>query len=137
MQWWKRLSLSDARQETEGGFMPFRFTGENCAGNYETWFRDEFFKELKWQYKTERGYKLEEACVTMSVNIMGKDFGQRYMKLTHAEYRYRNNHAPTTHMDFDKELKEYLHDNDMTGKYIVFSKELTGSFNLIIQNDAP
>jgi hypothetical protein len=48
MQWEKKLSRSDAQQKTKGRLMPFRFTGENCPGNPETWFRNDFFQELHW-----------------------------------------------------------------------------------------
>jgi hypothetical protein len=137
MLWWKKLSQSDARQETEGSLMPFRFTSENCPGDFVTWFRNEFFQELEWRNTTWRHYQLEEADARMLVNIMGEDLGQRVMRLTHAERRHKNNSAPATHLDFDDVTKEYLHDNDMTGKHIIFSKELNGGFKLVIQNNAP
>lgn len=117
--------------------MPVRFTSENCPGNFVTWFRNEFFKELKWRDTTWRQYQLEEADATISVNIRGEDLGQRTMRLTHAERRHKHNSAPTTYLDFDAVTKEYLHDNDMTGKYIIFLKELDGNFKLIIQDNAP
>jgi hypothetical protein len=137
MLWWKRLSQSDARQETEGGLMPFRFTRENCPGNFVTWFREEFFKELNWRETIRSDYQIEEADVVISVNIGGEDLGQRVMRLTHAERRHKNNRAPATHLDFDAVTKEYLHNNDMTSKHIIFSKELNGGFKLVIQENAP
>ena len=137
MQWWKILSQSDARQETQGSLMPFRFTSENCPGNFITWFREVFFSELDWRDTVWRNYQFEEADLTVDVNIMGEYLGQRTMRLTHAERRYKNNGAPTTHLDYDTLTKEYLHDNDMSGKYIVFSKGLTGDFKFIIQDIKP
>jgi hypothetical protein len=137
MLWWKRLSQSDARQETEGGLMPFRFTSENCPGDFVTWFREVFFRELEW-HTTTRGENLfEEADINISVSIMGRDLGQKVMRLTHATRRHQNNSAPSTHLDFDPMTKEYLHNNDMTGKCIIFSKGLTSNFNLAIQDDVP
>jgi hypothetical protein len=69
MQWWKQLSLSDARQETGGGFMPFRFTSENCPGNFVTWFREVFFSDLEWGYTIQRGRRIEEAQIGIFVII--------------------------------------------------------------------
>jgi hypothetical protein len=135
--WWKKLSQSDARQETRGGLMPFRFTGENCPGDFRTWFRKEFFQELDWRDTTWRDYEREEADIIMSVNIMGNDLGQRTMKLTHDERRQKNHSAPTTHLGFDQETREYLQNHNMTGKRIIFSKDSAGGFELAIQDDTP
>jgi hypothetical protein len=137
MLWWKKLSQSDARQQTEGGLMPFRFTSENCPGNFVKWFREEFFNELEWNDTIQKNSRLEEADISISVNIMGEDLGQRTMKVTHAEHRHANHNAPTTHMNFDSETAEYLQNHNMTDKYIIFSKDLAGNFNLAIQEDAP
>jgi hypothetical protein len=134
--WWKRLSRSDAQQETGGSLMPFRFTRENCPGDFRTWFREIFFKELAWGKTTRGNSSFEEADIIISVIITGLNFGPRHMRLTHAEYRPENHNAPATHLDFDSETKEYLRGNDMTGKYIIFSKDLTG-FQLVIQDNAP
>jgi hypothetical protein len=135
--WWKKLSRSDARQETGGSLMPFRFTKENCPGDFTTWFREVFFKELKWNNTTRRDSRFEEADVIISVIIMGRNLGQRLMRLTHAECRHGNHSAPATHLDFDLETKEYLRSNNMTDKYIIFSKDLAGGFQLVIQDNAP
>ena len=137
MQWWKKLSLSDARQKTGGGLMPFRFTSENCPGNFVTWFKDVFFGELEWGGAIQMGRQIEEAHIGISVNIDGEDLGQRIMRVTHDEQRNKNNGAPTTHLNFDEATNEYLRSNDMTGKYIVFSKGLAGDFHLIIQDEPP
>jgi hypothetical protein len=137
MQWWKRLSQSDARQETTGGLMPFRFTKENCPGDFTTWFREDFFGELDWENTAWRDHEREEAAITISVNIMGDDLGQKVMTLTHAEYRHENHNAPATHLDFDPETKKNLQVHNTVGKYIVFSKDLTGNFKLVIQDEAP
>ncbi|MDR1839285.1 MAG: hypothetical protein LBQ93_06875 [Treponema sp.] len=138
MQWSKKLSRTDAQQETRGGLMPFRFTHENCPGNFVTWFREDFFDELDWKDTTWRDYQQEEADIAISVNIQGEDLGQRTMKLTHAERRNKNNNAPATHLNFDEVTREYLQDNDMTGKEIKISKDdLTGGFELVIQDSEP
>ena len=137
MQWWKKLSLSDARQETQGGPMPFRFTSENCPGDYITWFRYTFFQELAWNNITQGDHQIEEAHVNISVNIDGENLGLRTMRVTHDEQRQINKRAPATHMNFDEETAEYLKHHDMTGNYIIFSKDSTGGFDLIIQEDTP
>jgi hypothetical protein len=134
--WYKKLSRSDAQRETGGSLMPFRFTSENCPGDFKTWFREIFFGELAWGKIPRGNSSFEEAPITISVNIMGRNFGPRVMRLTHAGYRPENHNAPATHLDFDQETKEYLRGNDMTGKYIIFSKDLTG-FQLVIQDTAP
>jgi hypothetical protein len=77
MSWFKKLSQSDAQQKTEGGLMPFRFTSENCPGDFVTWFREEYFGELEWKEKTWRSYQLEEADINIFVNILGEDLGFR------------------------------------------------------------
>jgi len=134
MQWYKKLSKSDAQQKTKGSPMPFRFTHENCPGNFITWFREVFFYGLDWKNAPNH----EEADITMSVIIQGEDLGQRVMKLTHTEQRRINHSAPSTHLSFDEDTKRYLQDNNMTGKWIVFSRDdLTGSFKLIIQDIKP
>ena len=137
MQWSKKMSKSDAQQETKGSLMPFRFTQENCPGNFLTWFREEFFHELEWKDNTNRKQQSEEADITLSVCIQGENLGQRKMKLTHAESRIKNHCAPSTHLSFDKVTKKYLQENDMTGKQIVFSKDLAGCFNLEIEDAEP
>lgn len=137
MRWWKQLSQSDAQQETEGGLMPFRFTRENCPGDFITWFRNEFFNNLEWKNTTWRHRPLEEADVTISVNIRGENMGQMAMRATHAEYRHENHNAPTTYLHFDLETSEYLQSHNMTDKYIIFQKELNGSFKLIVQDNIP
>jgi hypothetical protein len=138
MQWWKRLSQSDAQQETQGSLMPFRFTQENCPGDFKTWFREVFFNECNWEDATSKGNQYEEANITLSVQVLGEDLGQKTMTLTHDEGRAKNHNAPTTHLKFDEDTKKYLQDNDMTGKYIIFSKDdLTGNFCLDIEDAAP
>ena len=79
MQWSKKLSQSDAQQKTEGSLMPFRFTNEDCPGDFVTWFRDEFFSNLEWKDKTWGKYQSEEAVVPIHVCIQGEDLGQRDM----------------------------------------------------------
>ena len=138
MEWSKKLSKSDAQQETRGGLMPFRFTQENCPGDQTTWFREVLFNDADWKDKTWGKYQLEEADIKMSVSIQGEDLGQRDMILTHAERRSKNHNAPATHLNFDEVTKEYLQDNDMTGKEITISKDaLTGGFELVIQDSEP
>jgi hypothetical protein len=135
MEWGKKLSRSDARQETEGSFMPFRFTNENCPGDYTVWFREEFFRELEWKDAPGKQFPTEEADLAVSVNIMGTDLGLKTMKVTHAEERHKNHGAPPTHLDFDEETKQYLQEHDMAVKDISFSKnDLTGDFKIVIQD---
>lgn len=137
MRWWKQISVTDAQQETAGSLMPFRFTKENCPENFVTWFRENFFGDLKWRDTSWREYQLEEASINISVNIMGENLGQREMRVTHASRRNQNHNAPTTYLDFDHITREYLQENDMTDKYIVFNKDSNGYFSLTIQKDAP
>ena len=135
MRWYKKLSRSDAQQKTKGNPMPFRFTYENCPGNFVTWFREEFFNNLDWKDTPQQE---EEAYITISVTIQGEDLGQRVMRLTHAEQRRINHNAPATHLSFDEVTRRYLQDNNMTGRWIIFSKDdLTGSFKLVIQDVKP
>jgi hypothetical protein len=137
VRWWKRLSQSDARQKTEGGLMPFRFTSENCPDNFVTWFRNVFFSELEWRNTIQKGSCLQESDISMSVEIMGENLGQKVMRLTHDEDRHQNHGAPTTHLNFDSETARYLQDHNMAGRCIIFSRDLTGNFELVIQDDTP
>jgi len=137
MKWSKKMSPSDAQQETKGSLMPFRFTQENCPGDLNTWFRDKFFNGLEWKDKTRRNTQIEEADIKISVRIQGKDLGQRDMRLTHTESRKKNHNAPSTHLIFDKVTRKYLKDNDTTGEQIVFTKDLAGLFNLDIGDNEP
>lgn len=119
--WSKKLTKSDAQQDTMGAKMPFlRFTKQKIPYNHKTWFRNEFFGKLTWKQSVSRfGKPIEEVKVPFHVVILGKDLGTREMLVDHAPSRAENHSAPTTHLHYDNVTRQALESQNLDGHSIV------------------
>ena len=122
MRWSKKLSKSDAQQETRGARMPFlRFTkGRSVLNNHLTDFRNIFFAALNWRRKISQfGHPIEEATINIHVVLGGQDLGVRQMRLDHDPERTRNHRAPTTHLHYDQRTRLALERVNLAGHTVV------------------
>ena len=137
LTWKKPLSMTDAQQETQGGKMPFlRFTKQDLAIDYTTWFRNVFFSNLEWEPATSiKGHPTEEAWISIRVNILGADKGERSMRLDHDPERARNHGAPTTHLHYDEQTRLELESTNLSGCSIIVQRDVIGTFSLEIHDN--
>ena len=135
LSWSKRLTDSDAQQDTEGGKMPFlRFTKEGTNHDHRTWFRDVFFADAEWTPSTsQRARPIEEAKVDVRVVILGDDLGIRRMRLDHDPARAENHSAPTTHLHYDNKTRTVLESMNLTGRVVVVERADDGEYSLEVQ----
>jgi len=124
IKWSKVLTRSDARQETKGSKMPFRFTSGSPRRDQKKWFRYEFFSGLDWvPAKSKKGHSIEKAKVKMHVIIEGNDLGTRTMELDYTPIRTGNHSAPTTHLHYDNMTRTLLEKTNLAGHKVVVKRE--------------
>ena len=124
LKWSKKLTLSDAQQETTGAKMPFlRFTKGTTQENHRKWFRETFFGDAIWSPDTGKGAKFEKTVVKMRVILEGKDVGIRSMRVDHNPDRSGNNSAPTTHLHYDNKTRSELESTNLAGHKVVVKYE--------------
>ena len=130
LQWSKKLTLSDAQQETMGAKMPFlRFTKGRLPHNHRKWFREVFFADAVWSTDTARVVLVEKTVVKMRVTIAGEELGVRSIRIDHSPSRAGNHSAPTTHLHYDTKTRTALESTNLAGHKVVVKYE-DGEYSL-------
>lgn len=134
LKWRKRLSRSDAQQDTRGAKMPFlRFTRGSIPGDHTTWFREVFFAGADWRHETSRQmHSIETAQIKIHVIINGNDLGERSMKIDHDPARVGNHNAPTTHLHYDAKTRKELESTDLSEHLVVVERDDAGRYSLTV-----
>lgn len=119
--WKKKITKSEAIRPNHGREMPFlRLTKSGMAHDHTTWFRDCFFSSLPWKGNNNQAEKLR---VQLEVTILGTSFGIRTMGIDFDPARSRHNSAPTIHLYYDSNTKDFLLRNDMTGRNVHLTEQ--------------
>lgn len=135
LSWKKKLSITDAQQETTGRIVPYlRMTkGSLRNGDFRTWFRNTMFGALSWQPGSfGKEEDLEVAFADMTVSIDGKSFGKIRVMVTYGPNRSQNNSAPTTWIHWPDQVQIHLQNNNLTGFWAQVEKDSSGNFSLSI-----
>lgn len=132
--WWKKLSTTDAQQQTTGGIVPYlRLTSGNLArGHFQTWFRQTFFNVCSWKPGYFNNKAVEEAQVSFVVTIQGQAIGSIIFTVTHDISRQNNNNAPNTWLHWPNKMAAILQGNNYSGRRITLSRDNENVFLLEI-----
>lgn len=134
LTWEKKLSTTDAQQQTTGGLVPYlRLTSGSLSGNaFQTWFRNTFFNSVQWAAGTFNNKPVEEAHVPFEVTIQGVKLGTVNIKVTHDDTRQDSNNAPNTWLHWPDQLSNVLQSNNFAGHQVVLTRDNAGVFHLEI-----
>lgn len=134
IKWRKKLTKSDAQEDTKGARMPFlRFTKGSIGEDHTTWFRNVFFDDLNWKSGySGSGHHKEKAKVKVHVKLPGNDLGIRAMTLDHDPARAGNHRAPTTHLFYDDTTKQALESACLAGHSVVVERDDSGNYSLTV-----
>lgn len=129
--WKKKLTRSDAQQETQGAKMPFlRFTKANLQVDHAIFFREEFFAQANWKKNSNEAEKIQ---VTIDVKLPNyPDYATRTMTLDFDPNRARNHSAPTVHLLYDEQTRSELESENFFD-YCVSVSSNNGHYSLIVQ----
>lgn len=132
--WGKKLSKTDAQQETSGGLVPYlRLTrGADKNVDYQTWFRTDFFGSQNWQAAKFGREDVEQCKVVMDVIFCGVSLGDKVFLATHGQDRWESNNAPNTWVHWPTEIQGLLQKNDLSGQRVQLIRESDGSFTMIL-----
>lgn len=132
--WSKRLSRTDAQQETSGGIVPYlRLTKSSLTTeDFQTWFRTTFFANANWQAGTFGKEVVEQATIPFVVSINGVQIGTQNMLVTHGDARQESHNAPNTWLHWSAQLQTMLELNDMSGREVTLTQNPNGTFSLDI-----
>ena len=135
LTWQKKLSTTDAQQQTTGGLVPYlRLTSGNIPTNdFQTWFRQSLFGNVAWQAGQFHNKPVEEAYVPFNVTVQGLQLGTVLFRVTHDDTRQDSNNAPNTWLHWPDHMASILHNNNFTGCLVVIARDDAGSFSLEIQ----
>jgi hypothetical protein len=132
--WSKRLSRTDAQQETKGGIVPYlRLTKSSLTTqDFQTWFRTDFFAAANWQAGTFGKENVEQATIPFAVSINGVLIGTQDMLITHGDARQDSHNTPNTWLHWSNQLQHMLEINDLSGRTVTLTRGATGAFSLDI-----
>lgn len=135
LTWEKKLSTTDAQQQTTGGLVPYlRLTSGNIpTSDFQTWFRQSLFGGVAWQAGQFGGKPVEEAHIPFNVTVQGLNLGPVLFRVTHDDTRQDSNNAPNTWLHWPDQMTTILHNNNFTGNKVVLTRDPAGSFSLEIQ----
>ncbi|MEL7680345.1 hypothetical protein AAG602_04170 [Citromicrobium bathyomarinum] len=134
LTWEKKLSKTDAQQETTGGLVPYlRLTSGNLGkADFQTWFRHTFFVNAAWQAGHFNKKPVEEAHVPFQVTAGGLNLGTVLFKVTHDDTRQESHNAPNTWLHWPDQMAAILQANDFTDHTVVLT-ENAGVYTMDIQ----
>ena len=129
--WKKKLTRSDAQQDTQGAKMPFlRFIKANLSVDHTTYFRTTFFAQADWLKSSDQA---ERVGITISVKLpMHTAPIDRQMILDFDPARSENHSAPTVHLMYDEQTKRELERQDLSDQEVEVSSN-NGTYHLIVQ----
>lgn len=135
LTWQKNLSTTDAQQPTSGSIVPYlRLTsGSLATGDFQTWFRQQFFSNAAWQAGQFNKKAVEEAYVPFSVTVQGVAMGTVLFRVTHDDTREQSHNAPNTWLHWPDQMTSILENNNFAGQPVVITHDNAGLFSLEIQ----
>ncbi len=130
MQWCKKLTRSDAQQDTQGAKMSFlRFTKGNLQVDHTVYFRDVFFQTAGWHKPSNVA---ETIVIDIDVKLpMHSVPIRRQMHLDYDPNRSENHSAPTVHLMYDQQTRLELEEHNWTDHVICVSSN-NGQFSLVV-----
>lgn len=137
-EWTKKLSASDAQRKKTGnqrGSITLVQAGYNIDA--QVYFRREFFANEPWiKGKTFTGKPREAATVTFATTVLGHDLGTIPLMVSYAPNREadQSNYTSLLHIEG---MSDLFQDNDLTGKWLQLTEDMTGQFALTISNADP
>ena len=135
LTWHKKLSTTDAQQETTGGLVPYlRLTKASLTSeDFQTWFRDTFFAGAAWVPGHFGKESVERAMIPFAVTVNGLSLGTQLMEVTHGANRKDKHNTPNTWVHWNSQIETMLQLNDLTGAKLTLTREDTGQICLDIQ----
>ncbi|MGR3433942.1 MAG: hypothetical protein ACU0CO_03490 [Shimia sp.] len=136
LEWSKKLSKTDAQQETTGGLVPYlRLTKGSLGGGdeFQAWFRDEFFGGMAWVPGAHgRETDVEICSVPFEVTFRGIALGNVLFRVTHSPNRWRSNNTPNTWLHWPEKIGTMLGLNDLSGQTILIQKQPDGRYTMAL-----
>lgn len=134
LTWIKKLSKTDAQQETSGGLVPYLRLTKSSLDNedFQTWFRDTLFDNAPWVAGTFGKEQVEEATIPFKVSVNDIQIGTQTLKVTHGVNRQHKNNTPNTWLHWNAQLESMLQLNDFTDLPVRITRESSGVFRLDI-----
>lgn len=135
LTWHKKLSTTDAQQQTTGSLVPYlRLTSGNIsASTWQDWIRHTLFGGVAWQAGQFHGKPVEEAHIPFNVTVQGVQLGQVLFRVTHDATRQDSNNAPNTWLHWPDQMASILQNNNFADHNVVITRDNSGSFALEIQ----
>jgi hypothetical protein len=135
LTWQKNLSVTDAQQPTSGSIVPYlRLTsGSLATGDFQTWFRQQFFSNVAWQAGQLNQKAVEAAYVPFTVTVQGIALGTVLFQVSHDDTREQSNNAPNTWLHWPDSVRTILTNNNFAGRPVVLTRDNAGLFSLEIQ----
>ena len=135
LTWTKKLSKTDAQQETTGGLVPYlRLTKSSLTDeDFQTWFREEFFAGCAWVPGHYGKEAVETATVAVDVSVKDIAIGKEMLTVTHGENRKDKHNTPNTWVHWSPKLQQILELNDFTDQPVRLTREDSGLIRLDIQ----
>lgn len=137
-RWWKKLTPSDAQRKPSGnqrGSITLTQAGHSIDA--QTYFRDEFFGNSKWNPEvTSTGEQREAAVAPFRVNFLGTDLGVGKIMLTHAANRESSQANYTSLLHLGSFLAPHFAKSNATDKWLELSRLADGSYSLSIRDTA-
>ncbi|MDP3908598.1 hypothetical protein [Novosphingobium sp.] len=135
LTWEKKLSTTDAQQQTSGGLVPYlRLTSGNLSSaSFQTWFRQTFFANCTWQAGQFNNKPVEEAHVPFTVSVQGIQLGTVLFKATHDGTRQDSHNAPNTWLHWPPQMEAVLQNNNFANCPLVLTRDASGAFSMEIQ----
>lgn len=134
LTWHKKLSQTDAQQETTGGLVPYlRLTKASLEGeDFQTWFRQEFFGNAAWVAGSFGKEPVELAKVPFEVSVGGINLGTQTVEVSHGENRKDKHNTPNTWIHWNSQLSAMLQLNNFTDHTVTLTREDTGVIRMDI-----
>lgn len=137
LTWYKKLSKTDAQQETTGGLVPYlRLTMGSRGDDFQTWFRDDFFAGAPFVPGVFGKESVEIAKVPFDVTVKDVNIGTEIVTVTHGPARQNSNNTPNTWIHWSAKIEQILQLNDFSTRPVRITRDDHGAFHLDIDASA-
>lgn len=134
LTWFKKLSKTDAQQETTGGLVPYlRLTKSSLKGeDFQSWFRNQFFNGVAFVPGVFGREHVEIAKIPFEVTVRDVNIGTETLTITHGGDREQSNNTPNTWLHWSSKLEHILQLNDFSARPVRITRDDHGAFHLDI-----
>jgi len=137
-RWFKKLSPTDALQNTGHSISALRLSKAKHDIVWQTYFRYDFFGDQTWTTETSRqGFPMEAAIVDFNVKVDGQDLGVQPIRVDHAPHREKGQLNVPTDLKWGPVLSAALRRKNFTSYFVVLGRLTDGSSTLTIQRQDP